>query len=66
MFPKCSMNARNIATLREHLANVPGILRAGWVVGLKLIQLEQQKAQLLLSILAKSLKPIPCRVIKGT
>ena len=37
-----------------------------WLVGLKLIQLEQQKIQLLLIILAKNLKPIPCRVIKGT
>ena len=34
--------------------------------GLKLIQLEQQKTQLPLIILAKKLKPILCRVIKGT
>ena len=30
MFPKCSLDARNIATLRKHSANIPGILRAGW------------------------------------
>ena len=33
------------------------------LVGLKLIQLEQQKTQLPLIILAKNLKPIFCRVI---
>ena len=27
MFPKCSLDVRNISTLREHLANIPGILR---------------------------------------
>ena len=32
MFPKHSLDARNIATLREHSPNIPGILRAGWVV----------------------------------
>ena len=37
-----------------------------WLVGLKLIQLEQQKSQLPFIILAKNLKPILCRVIKGT
>ena len=37
-----------------------------WLVVLKLIQLEQQKTQLPLIILAKNLKPILCRVIKGT
>ena len=37
-----------------------------WLVGLKLIQIEQQKTRLLFSILAKILKPIPCRVIKGS
>ena len=37
-----------------------------WLVGLKLIQIEQQKAQLPLIILAKYLKPILCRIIKGT
>ena len=31
MFPKCSLEARNIATLREQSENIPGILRAGWV-----------------------------------
>ena len=28
IFPKCYLNARNIATLREHSANISGILRA--------------------------------------
>ena len=37
-----------------------------WLVGLKLIQLEQQKTQLPLIILAKNLKALLCRVIKGT
>ena len=37
-----------------------------WLVGLKLIQLEQQKTQLSFIILAKKLKPILCRVTKGT
>ena len=37
-----------------------------WLVGLKLIQLKQQKKQLPFIILAKNLKPILCRVIKGT
>ena len=30
MFPKCSLDVPNIATLREHTTNIPGILRAGW------------------------------------
>ena len=29
MFPKCSMDVLNIGKLREHSANIPGILRAG-------------------------------------
>ena len=29
-FPKCSLDARNIATLSGHSSNIPGILRAGW------------------------------------
>ena len=37
-----------------------------WFVGLKLIQLEQQKIQLPLIIFVKSFKPILYRVIKGT
>ena len=32
MYPKCYLDARNILTLREHLANISGILRAGWVI----------------------------------
>ena len=36
MFPKCSLDVTNIATpniamLREHSMNIPGLLRAGWV-----------------------------------
>ena len=31
---KCSLDVRKIATLREHSANIRGILRAGWVVDL--------------------------------
>ena len=31
MFPNFSLDVPNIATLREHSANIPGILRAGWV-----------------------------------
>ena len=30
MFCKCSLDVPNIVTLREHSANNPGILRAGW------------------------------------
>ena len=37
-----------------------------WLVGLKLIQLEQQKTKLPLITLAKNLKPTLCRVIEGT
>ena len=37
-----------------------------WLVGLNLIQLEQQKTQLPLIVLAKNLKLILCRVLKGT
>ena len=29
MFPKCSLDTRNIAMPKEHSANIPGILRAG-------------------------------------
>ena len=36
MFHKCSLDARNIATLREQSVNIPGInLRAGWVTAAK-------------------------------
>ena len=32
-FPlKCSLDVPNIATLREHSANIPGTLRACWVM----------------------------------
>ena len=37
-----------------------------WLIGLTPIQREQQKTQLPLIILAKNLKPILWRVIKGT
>ena len=30
MFPKCSLDVQNITALREHSANIPGIVRAGW------------------------------------
>ena len=30
MFPKCSQDVTNIATLREHSATITGILRASW------------------------------------
>ena len=33
MFPKCSVDVQNIATLREQSANIPRILRANWVRG---------------------------------
>ena len=36
-----------------------------WLVGLNLIQLEQQKTQLPFIILAKKLRPILCRVVTG-
>ena len=36
-----------------------------WLVGLKLIELEQQKTQLRFIILAKNLKPMLCSVING-
>ena len=32
MFPKCSMDVPNIATLREHSENIPGVLRAAWAI----------------------------------
>ena len=35
MFPKCFLDARNISTLSEHSADIPEILRAGWVVWLQ-------------------------------
>ena len=35
MFPKCYLDVPRIATLREHSANIPGILRAGWEVSAK-------------------------------
>ena len=31
MFPKCFLDVTNIAMLREHSTNIPGLLRAGWV-----------------------------------
>ena len=31
MIPKCSLDVTNIAMLREHSTNIPGLLRAGWV-----------------------------------
>ena len=31
MFLKCSLDAQNIAALREQSANISEILRAGWV-----------------------------------
>ena len=30
IFPKCLPDVLNIATLREHSVNIPGILRASW------------------------------------
>ena len=30
MFRKCSLDAQNIAALREHSANIPGIVHASW------------------------------------
>ena len=50
---KCNMNFQKSLELR-------------WLVGLKLIQLEQQKTQLPFIILTKNLKLILFRVIKGT
>ena len=44
MFSKCSPDARNIATLREHSANIPGILRAGWVETLEKVRTKFVKA----------------------
>ena len=32
MFPKSFLDTKNIATLREHAVNIPGILGAGWVI----------------------------------
>ena len=32
MFPTCSLDVLTIATLREYSANIPGILRASWVL----------------------------------
>ena len=42
IFPKCSLDVRNIRTLREHSANIPGILCAGWVVCLHYISILQE------------------------
>ena len=33
MFPKCSMDVLNITTLREHSANIPGILNIACRLG---------------------------------
>ena len=30
MFSQCSLDVPNIAALRDHSANIPGILRVGW------------------------------------
>ena len=35
MLPKCSLDVRNTVTLREHSANIPGILRTCWRFGHK-------------------------------
>ena len=35
MFPKCSMDVPNIATLREHSENIPGVLLAAWAISKK-------------------------------
>ena len=32
MFPKCSLDVPNIATLKKQTANIPRILLAAWVV----------------------------------
>ena len=40
-------------------------LQLRWLVGLKLMQLEQQKTQLPFIILVKKLKPVLCMVITG-
>ena len=50
--------------IRLDMKNYNTILR--WLIRLKLIQLEQQKTQLPFIILARNLKPILSRVIKGT
>ena len=38
MFRKCSLDVPNTATLREHTANIPRILRAGWEVFVKPVE----------------------------
>ena len=43
MFPKCSLDARNIATLTEHSVNISGILRAGWVRTLSKLKKDSMK-----------------------
>ena len=50
----------------SHLLAKDSKLNLRWLLGLKLIQLEQQKPQLPFIILAKNLKPILCRTIKDT
>ena len=50
--------------LSQDLGQVIPVLR--WLIGLKLIQLKQQKTQLPFIILAKKLKPVLCRVMKDT
>ena len=57
---KTEGSMKNSALLTNYCFNLR------WLVGLKLVQFEQQKTQLPFLILAKILKPIFCRVVKGT
>ena len=58
--------ADNIFKGFEYFVQIHILSVLQWLVGLKPIQLEQQKTQVPLIILAKNLKPIVCRVIKST
>ena len=62
MFPKCFLNARNIATLREHSAKIPEILRAGWVpssISSELVNNQKMKKIKINQLLTVSLSVMP-------
>ena len=57
---------RNFSEIDIHKIETEELMdQLRWLLGLKLIQLRQQKTQLPLIILAKNLKPVPCKVIKA-
>ena len=60
------LETRRISHLHGSALFTIPLMPLRWLVELKLIQLEQQKTQLPLIILEKNVKPILCKVVKGT